>query len=165
MGKSKYIKCPRCDLNYIESTHKLCDVCKAELGLKSKIVLYDDYSNEELLKLCPICKANYISYEEEMCDSCKGETTSEFVPEETDNDETWRGFLDDENDLDDEQDEIPLDEFKEFEEDLDEEDQEIFEDEDFDFVEADDLSLEEYDEDFDEDEEFDDDEDMDEEDF
>ena len=66
MGKIKYIKCPRCELNYIPDTEEMCDICKAELGLETDIVLLDDIiDDEEPLKLCPICKTAYIGLDED----------------------------------------------------------------------------------------------------
>ena len=65
MSKITYIKCPRCDLNYIDSRQEMCDICKAELGLMPKdILLDDDFDLEEETKLCPVCKRNYIPIEE-----------------------------------------------------------------------------------------------------
>ena len=50
----EYVKCPRCDLNYMLDTEEYCDVCKAELGMKSNFILEDDDVDldEELTKLC-----------------------------------------------------------------------------------------------------------------
>ncbi len=64
---SPYIKCPRCELNYIPKDESLCDVCKAELKLiQSDSLLSED--EDEIL--CPICKQNYISIDEDMCLKC-----------------------------------------------------------------------------------------------
>ena len=30
----KYVKCPRCELNWILEENEYCDVCKAELGVE-----------------------------------------------------------------------------------------------------------------------------------
>ena len=62
--KPVYIRCPRCELNYIQKKDKLCSVCKAELSAK------DDYVDELDLELCPVCKTNYIQSDEVMCQSC-----------------------------------------------------------------------------------------------
>lgn len=63
---SAYIKCPRCDLNYIPRGESMCDVCKAELNLILNGALLSD--EEEIL--CPICKQNYMSLDDEMCLKC-----------------------------------------------------------------------------------------------
>jgi hypothetical protein len=60
----KYVKCPRCDLNFIKAgEEEICAVCKRELsGVRSN----DD--NE--LELCPFCFKNYITADELMCQKC-----------------------------------------------------------------------------------------------
>ncbi|MDE7454391.1 MAG: hypothetical protein K2M64_01010 [Clostridia bacterium] len=124
----KYKKCPRCELNYILADEEMCDVCKAELGLETKIVLLDDIiDDEEPLKLCPVCKTNYISMDEKMCETCFNHSVQEDALDD-DNDD-WRTYLDDDetNDVDEEGD-IPLEELdKEFGAEDDEDDE--FEDE------------------------------------
>ena len=73
-----YKKCPRCEMNWIQDTEELCEVCKAELGIKSTITLLDDDYAEKALgaKLCPICGINYIDENEDMCESCRADKTS-----------------------------------------------------------------------------------------
>ena len=83
MAKPVYIRCPRCELNYILKKDKLCSVCKAELTSK------DDYIDELDLELCPVCKTNYIQSDEVMCASCLKERA-------LDND--INGLSDDDND-------------------------------------------------------------------
>ena len=57
--KVQYIKCPRCELNYIIKKDKYCDVCKSEM--KAGILEESDFDElEEGLELCPVCKVNYI---------------------------------------------------------------------------------------------------------
>lgn len=90
---SLYIKCPRCELNYIPKDESLCDMCKAELNLIQSSPLIPDEEDEIL---CPICKLNYISIDEDMCYKCTerlGEHDSLPLHEE---EEDWRTFLDDE---------------------------------------------------------------------
>ena len=65
MKKPVYVRCPRCELNYIEKKDKLCSVCKAELSAKK-----DDFVGDIDLELCPICKTNYIQPDEIMCATC-----------------------------------------------------------------------------------------------
>ena len=126
---AKYKKCPRCELNYILSEEEMCEVCKAELGLESKLTLLGDLMDEEeQLKLCPVCKAAYIGMDETMCDICLANAEQDEIDEE--NDDEWRNYLDDDpDDLDD------LDVGEDFGEDADfddEEEEEMFDDEDFD---------------------------------
>lgn len=61
----KYVKCPRCELNYIPEDQEYCDVCKAELNIGGITLLEDE---EELL--CPKCKRNYLEPGEKICSSC-----------------------------------------------------------------------------------------------
>ncbi len=72
MKKPVYIRCPRCELNYIEKKDKLCSVCKAEISLNK-----DAFVNDLDLELCPICKTNYIQPDEIMCATCLKEHQSE----------------------------------------------------------------------------------------
>ena len=72
MKKTVYIRCPRCELNYIEKKDKLCSVCKSELAVNK-----DPYANDLDLELCPICKTNYIQPDEIMCATCLKEHESE----------------------------------------------------------------------------------------
>lgn len=65
MKKPVYIRCPRCELNYIEKKDKFCSVCKAEMSANR-----DAFISDLDLELCPICKTNYIQPDEIMCASC-----------------------------------------------------------------------------------------------
>ncbi|HRX13961.1 MAG TPA: hypothetical protein P5087_02980 [Eubacteriales bacterium] len=56
----KYKKCPVCELNYIEETEKMCDICK------NKSSSFDD--DEEYI--CPICYKNKLKYDEVICKKC-----------------------------------------------------------------------------------------------
>ena len=158
----KYKKCPRCDLNYILQEEEMCDICKAELGLDSRIVLLDDIiDDDEPLKLCPVCKTNYIGMDEDMCESCVTRYNRAENAELDDDDDGWRSYLDDDDTKDaDEEDIIPLEELDEevdFEEEF--EDEENPSDEPDDFDELDDLLDDALvdDDDEDEDEDFEDD--------
>ena len=62
----KYMKCPRCELNWILETDEYCDVCKAELGMEGFTLLEDE--EEDIL--CPICGINYIERNKKMCADC-----------------------------------------------------------------------------------------------
>ena len=164
MGKIKYVKCPRCDLNYMDSRQEYCDFCKAELGMKSNLVIEDEDEDvgldEELTKLCPICKRVYIGIDEDMCDACAAAKGEDAIDE---NDEEWRNYMDDDPDeYVEEKIEIPLDELQDEEEEEEEEEEEVapvddFED-DFDYS----GDPDDYDEDDDDDYDDDDDDDYDE---
>lgn len=160
MAKVKYVKCPRCDLNYIDSRQDLCDICKAELGLVD-IPLVEDELDDENVILCPICKSTVISADEDMCLACKNAQEIEKDPtEDLDNDDKWKEYLDEDVEAE-EQIEIPLEELQdeEFnsvyddEEEVDDFEEEVVDDDDeFDF-DYDDDDEEEDDEDDEEDDE------------
>lgn len=67
--KQTYIRCPRCELNYIQKQDKFCNVCKMEMKALGTM------GAEELMdmELCPVCKVNYISPDEDMCAACQKE--------------------------------------------------------------------------------------------
>ena len=99
MKKPVYIRCPRCELNYIEKKDKLCSVCKAELSAKK-----DEFIGDLDLELCPICKTNYIQPDEIMCATCLKERQA--AGEETDLEQEWEAYVnrdDEEFILDDEE--------------------------------------------------------------
>lgn len=97
--KPAYVKCPRCELNYIERKQKLCNICKAELNQPPSFYNTIDESDDTLLELCPVCKSNYISLDDDVCEKCRVRETpfgDEAVLRPEDDDENWRTFLDDE---------------------------------------------------------------------
>lgn len=163
----KYIKCPRCELNYIDAEQQeYCDVCLAEMrGSKLKFADLDEDDEIEKTEICPVCGINYMRYGEKMCEDCKKnseyEEDEEIDPEQ---DDEWRNYLDDDaDDLPLEEEPLGLaDEFAsefaddfEDEEELEEESAEEFEELDY----EDDLG------DFDEEDEEEDDEEDEDEDF
>ncbi|MFI3166097.1 MAG: zinc ribbon domain-containing protein [Bacillota bacterium] len=96
----RYIKCPRCEVNYILESAKFCDVCKAELKIAPDI-----YSEEEEdMVLCPVCGKHFIFPDEVKCSYCKGEVQEELdhIEIEEEKDEEWRSFLDPEPEADEE---------------------------------------------------------------
>lgn len=169
MKKVEYIKCPRCELNYIQKKDKYCDVCKQEM----KAGAIDDYDLDELeegVELCPICKVNYLNDGETICAYCQEEKQA-F--DKDDNQDDWRNHIDksaDTSDEDEDMDLLPVenDEIDEeldsaFSKDLDEDFADDLDDEDEDSEYSD--ELDDFDDDgdiddFDEDDE-DDDEDND----
>ena len=165
----KYIKCPRCELNYIDSEkQEYCDVCIAEMkGNKLQFADLEDEDFEELDaeleqgELCPICGVNHIRPGEKMCEACR--SSQEYDEEEEvdlENDEEWKNYLEEEDDGDltvsaELQEEIEEEFAEDEEEEYHDEDDEIFEDEDVDSLS--DLEDDEFDDDEDEDDEDDDD--------
>lgn len=67
MGK-KYIKCPRCELNYILEGEDYCAICKSEMQFHADGE--DEILDIEDMELCPVCGQNYIKEGEAMCEDC-----------------------------------------------------------------------------------------------
>lgn len=102
-----YVLCPRCELNYIEKKDKLCNVCKAELGLVDKSILIPDDEELEVERLCPVCHVNYLAEDEDICFLCqKAKEEKEPIESEVD---SWKEFVDDEEKVPEEEIEISLD--------------------------------------------------------
>jgi hypothetical protein len=98
----RYIKCPRCELNYIDGDkQEYCDVCIAELkGNKLQFADLEDEELEEELEneqteLCPICGVNHIRFGETMCEACRQKSEYEDDEVESEDDEEWKNYLDD----------------------------------------------------------------------
>ena len=137
----RYVKCPRCELNYIdEEKQEYCDVCLAELhGNKLQFADLDEEELEELdgeleqEELCPVCGVNTLRYGEKLCESCK-QKASEYETEEDidiEKDEEWKNYLD-EDDGDLTVDDDSLQEELDAELDGEEEEEESFDDDFFD---------------------------------
>ena len=75
-----YIRCPRCELNFILKKDKFCNVCKQEMK-----TLGGGADESFDLELCPICHINYINADEDMCVSCARERDAE----DTEGEEGW----------------------------------------------------------------------------
>ncbi len=160
-----YIKCPRCELNYIKRGEEYCAVCKAELKKGPQLVFaVDDEDESDLLELCPVCHQNYIKPGEKMCEKCLEEKEYKDNREDPD-DESWKEYLDNDDDEEEEEDEemLSLNKLAEEEGDLLEEEEEDIEeeeiDDDFDIPEVNEADFE-YDEDEEEEEDEEDDEDF-----
>ena len=72
------IKCPRCELNYMLDTDKMCSVCKREVRGESE--------QDEMLELCSECGENPVVPGQELCAYCLKELTqrdSDTQSEET----------------------------------------------------------------------------------
>ena len=85
MKNQTYIRCPRCELNYILKKDKFCNVCKQEMKAVGALGAEEDMD----LDLCPICKINYINPDEDICPACakereleEGENGSKFNRED-----------------------------------------------------------------------------------
>jgi len=159
----QYIKCPRCELNYIQKKDKYCDVCKSEM--KAGILKESDIDElemyEEGMEVCPICKVNYINPGERMCTTCQEEQVGNMKDDEPD----WRGFVEksDEND-DEELDLLPVEDDDEIDEELEGAFAEDLDESDFDDEEDEENDSDDLDDDFDDNDEDFDDDDFDEED-
>ena len=161
----KYIKCPRCELNYIDSEkQEYCDVCLAELqGSKLKFADLDEDDDLEKTELCPVCGVNYMRFGDKMCDECR--KNSEYEEDEIlepDEDDEWRNYLDDDAEdlvLEEEPLGLPVELAAEFEDDFDDEEIETEPEEiadDFDDRDFSDDDLDDFDDDDDESDEEDD---------
>ena len=167
----KYIKCPRCELNYIDSEkQEYCDVCIAELkGKKLQFADLEEEDFEELdaelesEELCPVCGVNRIRAGEKMCETCKAQQEYEEDEEvDMENDEEWKNYLEEDDEdlkVDAELQEEIEEEFAHEEEEEYEysEDDDIFDSEDVDSLsdlEDDEFDDDEFDEEDDEDDDF-----------
>ena len=158
---SEYIRCPRCELNYILKKDKYCEVCKQELKISKS------NSNEELEEsneLCPICKTNYLNEDEVICASCaKEKALEDGMYTDNDHDSDWEEFIEDNDAILDNEDLGEMVSITDGDEDDDDEDdeenQEEDNDDDFDFDEDDDFDDEDDYDDDEDDEDEDDDED------
>lgn len=140
-----YVKCPRCDLNYIdEDKQEYCDVCLAEMrGAKLQFadldvdeIVDEEMEEEEATELCPICGVNRMRVGDKMCDSCKQNQSYEQEEEiDPENDEEWKNYLDDDEDED-----LTLDD-EELAEELEADDEEDSEDDEYDGDDEDDFDL------------------------
>lgn len=139
----RYIKCPRCELNYIDAEKQTyCDICQKEM--KGIILDSDDIDEAEDLatELCPVCNENMMRAGEKMCEECRKK--ADFEEEETDpeEDDEWREYLDDDtdSDLDDEIGESLKEEFSDADLEEEEEEEEYeSEEEDLEYVTGDEI--------------------------
>lgn len=145
----RYIKCPRCELNYINAeVQEYCDVCLKEMkGIRTDADEIEAEEEAELpTVLCPICGENMMLAGEKMCEECRKKAeVEETDPNPDDEDDEWREYLDDDNDaLDEDMSELG-EELGELEEELEEEYEEEEEpaeeedEEDFDYVTGDEI--------------------------
>ena len=71
------IKCPRCELNYMNDTDKMCSVCRREVRGESE--------QFEMLEMCSECGENPVVPGQELCAYCLKELArhSEINSDET----------------------------------------------------------------------------------
>ena len=95
-----FIKCPRCELNYIREEEQYCSVCKREIKGESR---------EDPFELCSICNENPVMPGKDVCLLCYKEMSQQqgLHDESIDSDETPDVTLDMEDVS--EMDEIALD--------------------------------------------------------
>ena len=96
MGK-KYIKCPRCELNYILEGEDYCHICKSEMKHFNEGEdngLLDGFDDVEL---CPVCGVNYIKEDETMCEECKSKKNQNNLDDEDDEAVEWEKSRDDDS--------------------------------------------------------------------
>ena len=72
------IKCPRCELNYMLDTEKMCSVCKREVRGESE--------QYEMIELCSECGENPVVPGQELCAYCLKELAQREA--DTQNEET-----------------------------------------------------------------------------
>ena len=70
------VKCPRCELNYMNDTDEICSVCRREVRGESE--------QFEMLELCSECGENPVVPGYELCSSCLKELQRRNTPESTD---------------------------------------------------------------------------------
>lgn len=161
-----YIKCPRCDLNYIDGEKQTyCDVCQKEMkGIRTDADELEEEEESELAtELCPICGENMMRAGEKMCEECRAKEDIDKEEPDPEEDTEWQNYLED--DLDDADSDIELDPSleEEFSEDIDEiEEEEEYEydnseEEDLEYVTGDEIYTLSGGDDDDDDEEDDDD--------
>ena len=158
----RYIKCPRCELNYIDAEkQEFCDVCLKEMKGLASFDDIDEADDDAASELCPVCGENMMRPGEKMCEECRKKAEYEEEEPDPDDDDEWREYLDDDTDADLEKEMGELDEAMagELEEEAEEDEAEeeysdVDDDEDLDYVTGDEIySLDDEDEDDDEKEE------------
>ena len=78
----RFVKCPRCELNYMPENEEYCSVCKREiLGERS----------EEPVELCSICNENPVMPGKDICLECYKEMNQKAPMDEEGSEETVEG--------------------------------------------------------------------------
>ena len=104
-----FIKCPRCELNYIREEEQFCSVCKREMRGEEQ---------EELVELCSVCGENPVMPGKDVCYACYKEMNqnSDGDDDELQDHEPGDGApRGDEMELDDvtEMEDVPMDDISE----------------------------------------------------
>ena len=140
----RYIKCPRCDLNYIDTEiQEYCDVCMREMkGLPTDADEIEEEEDDLPTELCPICGENMMRPGEKICEECRKKEEYESEEPDPEDDDEWRNYLDDDTDADLDSEIAEIDET--FDEEYDgEEEDEMYEsqeeEEDMEYVTGDDI--------------------------
>ena len=74
-----FIKCPRCELNYIKEEEQYCSVCKREM--KGEV-------HEDPFELCSICNENPVMPGKDVCSVCYKEMNQQQGLHDSSIDET-----------------------------------------------------------------------------
>ena len=139
----RYIKCPRCELNYIDSEkQEYCDVCLKEMkGIPTDLDEIDE-AEELSTELCPVCGENMMRAGDKMCEECRKKAEYEQDEPDPEEDDEWREYLDDDTDteLDSEMDELGEEFGDEFADEVEIEEEEYEEEEeDLEYVTGDEI--------------------------
>ena len=159
----RYIKCPRCELNYIDGEKQsYCDVCMKEMkGMKTDAdELEEEEENELPTELCPICVENMMRSGDKMCEECRKKAEIDEEEPDPEEDDEWRNYLDDTDEADAEIGELDESLEEEFAEENEEDEEEEFanvEEEDLEYVTGDEIYTLSGDDDDDDDDKQDDD--------
>lgn len=122
-----WIKCPRCELNYInEETEQYCKVCLVDMGKMSASTDFDTEDTD--YRICPECGENPLEDGEDRCFACRLEHMKLESKEALarDNDDSLEAFEDLSSDITEEGEEVLVDDVAalEYEEEEEEPEQE-----------------------------------------
>ena len=67
-----FIKCPRCELNYIREEEQFCSVCRREMRGENQ---------EDSVELCSVCGENPVMPGKDVCFSCYKEMAQQDTEE------------------------------------------------------------------------------------
>ena len=104
-----WIKCPRCEMNYIQEDEKFCKVCKREMkGEKTR----------EEVEICTVCNEHPVMPGKDVCLMCYKEMTSHDTDTEADGNITVDVGIDPVSTMEELVPDISGDEYQEMEGDL-----------------------------------------------